>query len=62
MKPIIDKIISITISKKLSVLVIATFLALEGKLESEDWMTVACIYIGSQAVIDSLIRIYNAKK
>jgi len=44
MKPIIDTILNFTISKKLSVFIIATFLVFTQKLTSEQWIDVALMY------------------
>ena len=53
MKPIVDKILSFTISKTLSVVVVATVLEYTGELTME-WVAVAVIYIGGQKAKDIL--------
>lgn len=62
MKPFIDKILAFTISKKLSVFIIATFLILSDKLPSDDWVRIAIMYIGTQGVIDIFIQLFNVKR
>jgi len=57
MKPIIDKILSFTISKKLTVFVIATFLVLRNVVDGKDWVYIALMYIGTQGAIDLFNRI-----
>ena len=57
MKPILDKILGIAISKKLSVMIIATFLVLNSALDGDQWVNVALIYIGGQTVIDSIMKL-----
>ncbi len=57
MKAKIDKFLNSWISKKLFVFLIATYLAFFGNLTSEDWVTIACVYIGTQGVIDTVTRL-----
>ena len=52
MKPIVDKILSFTISKKLTVFAVATVLAFSDNLDSSDWMYIAISYIWAQGIID----------
>jgi len=61
MKPIIDTILNFTISKKLSVFIIATFLVFAQKLTSEQWIDVALMYIGTQGAIDIIKEYYKNK-
>jgi hypothetical protein len=62
MKPIIDTILNFTISKKLSVFIIATFLIFAEKLTSEQWLDVAMMYIGTQGVIDTFTKLIELRK
>lgn len=55
--PIIDKILSFTISKKLTVFIISTFLVFSEKLSAEQWVDVSIMYIGTQGVIDLFSKI-----
>ena len=59
--PFIDRILSFTISKKLSVFVVATFLIFADKLNAEQWLSVALMYIGSQAAIDIIVQLIKAR-
>lgn len=52
MKQKLDVFLSRWTSRKLMVFLTSTALALFGKLSSSDWVDVAMIYIGSQAVVD----------
>lgn len=55
---ILDKFLGKWASRKLLVFVIGTVLCLTNVLESSDWVTIASIYIGSQAVVD-LAQLYK---
>jgi hypothetical protein len=56
-KAIIDKFLQLTISKKLTVFVIATIFVFLDKISPNDWINIAIIYIGTQGVIDAIIKI-----
>ena len=56
-KPLIDKLLGIVISKKLTVFFIATIFIILGKLDSEQWVNVAMVYIGSQAAVDLMMQL-----
>ena len=56
-KPIIDKLLGIVISKKLTVFFIATIFIILGKLDSTQWVNVAMVYIGSQAAVDLMMQL-----
>jgi hypothetical protein len=62
MMPIIDKILSFTISKKLSVFIVATFLVFSEKLSAEQWVDVSIIYIGTQGVIDTFSKLIELRR
>ena len=49
---ILDRLISKLTSRKLLVWLTATGLALTGNVTSEDWVAVALVYIGSEALVD----------
>ncbi len=57
MKGYIDKILNLTISKKLTVFVVATMLILKGSISGSEWVYIALMYIGTQGVIDLYNRI-----
>lgn len=57
MKPLIDKILSFGISKKLMVFLIGTFGLFGGHLTSDQWVNLSLMYIGTQGVIDLWIKI-----
>lgn len=53
----IDRVLDQFISRKFLAWVVATiFFAVGTGLSSEDWMMVTAIYIGSQSVVDSVVR------
>ena len=56
MKHLIDKILNFTISKKLTVFALGTIFMFRDSISSEDWITLALFYIGTQGAID-LIKI-----
>jgi len=55
-KSILDKSLDRLISRKLSVWLTATALALLGMLQSSDWVMISAIYIGAQSVIDAITK------
>ena len=59
MRARLDKFLNSWVSKKLSVFVVATILALTGKLTSADWVTVSVVYIGTQGALDFAIQLRN---
>jgi len=60
--PFIDRILSFTISKKLSVFVVATFLIFADKLNADQWLSVALMYIGTQGAIDIITKFLTKDK
>ena len=58
MKPLIDKILTFTISKKLTVFLIATLLVLKSNISGSEWVYISLMYIGTQGAID----FYNSVK
>lgn len=56
MKAFIDKYLDFTISKKLTVMIIATLFLWFDKIDNEQWLIVAGIYIGTQTVIDAIMQ------
>lgn len=57
MKAKIDKFLGYFVSKKLSVFIVACFFVGFSKITSNDWVDVAMIYIGGQAVIDAVAKL-----
>ena len=57
MKPIFDKFLNLTISKKLTVFAVATVLVFMDKIEGVEWVYIALMYIGTQGAIDLYNRI-----
>jgi len=52
----LDKAIDKIISRKLLVWATATTLTMTGNLESSDWVIISAIYLGTQGVIDAIIK------
>ena len=50
--PRLDEIVGKFISRKLVVFLIATIFIYLGKLESQQWVEIAMVYVGSQAAVD----------
>lgn len=57
MKGKIDKFLGYFVSKKLSVFIVASFFVGFGMIESTEWVNVAMVYIGGQAVIDGIAKL-----
>ena len=57
MKHLIDKILTFTISKKLTVFFISTILIFRNLITGSEWIYVALMYIGTQGAIDLYNRI-----
>lgn len=57
MKAIIDIFLNKFISRKLLVFLIVTIALFYDKISGKEWINVAMIYIGTQAVIDSIIKL-----
>ena len=62
MKAFIDKYLDFTISKKLTVFLIATIFLCFGKINGEQWLVISSVYVGVQSFIDALKEYYNSKK
>jgi len=62
MKAKVDKFLGYFISKKLSVFIVASFFIGFGMIASNDWVDVAMIYIGGQAVVDAVVSLRGLKK
>ncbi|MGB0896873.1 MAG: hypothetical protein ACPGRW_06095 [Flavobacteriaceae bacterium] len=58
-KQITDRLLSKIISRKLLVFIISTVLVVIQKVDGQDWVMIAAIYIGSQAVIDAVTKYKN---
>ena len=61
MKSRVDNILNKFISKKLTVFMIATLFLYLGKLNGVQWVNLAVVYIGTQGVIDAIIKLRNGK-
>tara|TARA_R110000824_G_scaffold39177_1_gene118729 strand:+ start:1389 stop:1589 length:201 start_codon:yes stop_codon:yes gene_type:complete len=57
----VDRWLEKLASRKLLVWGTATYLAMTGQVESGDWVIISAIYIGTQAVIDGIVKLrgYN---
>mgnify|MGYP003640511391 CR=1 FL=1 len=61
MKGKIDKFLGYFISKKLSVFIVASFFVGFGMIQSTEWVNVAVLYIGGQAVVDAVAKLRKWK-
>jgi len=52
MKPFIDRILALSISKKLTVFILGTLFLFKESITSEQWIQLSIMYIGTQGVID----------
>lgn len=57
MKAKIDAFLNSWISKKLMVLVVASFGLFSGALTDSEWTNIAIMYIGTQGAIDAVTRL-----
>ena len=55
-KALLDKMTEKVISRKLLAWVTATVLAAYNRIDSEDWVAVTVMYIGSEALVDLAAR------
>lgn len=55
-KAVLDKSIDKLISRKLTVWITATGLAIAGILDSADWVMISVIYLGTQGAIDAIVK------
>jgi hypothetical protein len=56
--PLIDNILKFTVSKKLTVFIIASLFTLKDVIEGSEWVYISLMYIGTQGAID----LYNSIK
>jgi hypothetical protein len=61
MRHIIDKSLNKLVSRKLLAWTTATGLLLFADLASSDWVTITCVYIGGQTVVDTVARLRGVK-
>jgi hypothetical protein len=57
MRARLDVFLNRFVSKKLMVFLIGTLFLFLGKLDGEQWINLSTVYIGSQAVIDTVIKL-----
>ncbi len=55
----VDKSVNWAISKKLFIMIIATVLVAYEKITGSEWVDVAMIYLGGQAIIDAVLKYRN---
>ena len=58
--PLADRVLGKITSRKLLVWATGTALACLGLVTSGDWVTISVVYIGSQAVVDTVVALKNA--
>ena len=52
MKPIIDRFLKLTISKKLTVFIVGCLFAVNEIITGTEWVYLSLVYIGTQGAID----------
>ena len=57
MKAKLDALLNSWVSKKLSVFIVASFGLFSGYITDGEWTNIALMYIGSQAAIDTVIKL-----
>ena len=57
MRQKLDAILNSWISRKLMVFIVASFGLFWGTLTSQDWVTIAGVYIGTQGAIDAITKL-----
>jgi hypothetical protein len=57
MKAVVDRLVNRFISKKLMVFLLACVFLYLGKLNGSQWVNLAMIYVGTQGVIDAIIKL-----
>lgn len=62
MKAFIDKYLDFAISKKLTAFLIACFALFFDKMNGEQWMIMASVYVGTQGMIDAIKEYYKNRK
>lgn len=62
MKTMFDKMIEKAISRKLMAWLVATGLMFIDKIDGDQWILVTSLYIGTQATIDGVAKLLEAKK
>ena len=62
MKAIVDKFLNSFISKKLTVFVLGCLFLYLGVKNGEQWVNLGMVYIGTQGVIDAIIKLRNGNK
>lgn len=60
-KAIVDVVLSKFVSRKLLVLIVATYGLFGGVMDASEWVNVAMVYIGGQTVIDSVVKLRSNK-
>ena len=59
MRAIIDDFLNHYLSRKLLVFGVASWGLFAGVITSQDWVTIAAVYIGTQGVIDAIVKLRN---
>lgn len=59
---LLDKLLGVYISKKLSVFLISCVFVVLGKIDGIEWVNVAMVYIGSQGAVDIVKQLRESAK
>ena len=61
-KELVDTIISKLVSRKLLVFVVSVVALFKGSITGDNWIVVSTAYIGTEAVIDAVVRLKQIKE
>ena len=56
MKEVVDKYLGKFISRKLTIVALATFFLYIGALSGDEWASIALAYVGVQGFVDAAVR------
>jgi hypothetical protein len=61
-KELIDTIVNKLVSRKLLVFVVSVGALFNGNITGDNWIVVSTAYIGTEAVIDAVVRLKQIKE
>jgi len=61
-KELVDTIVNKLVSRKLLVFVVSVVALFKGSITGDNWIVVSTAYIGTEAVIDAVVRLKQIKE
>lgn len=61
-REVLDTIVNKLISRKLMVFVVSVVALFNGNITGDNWIVVSTAYIGTEAVIDAVVRLKQIKE